>query len=205
MVLPAASALTLTTNAISATNAADVQQEVTNAETKIRQAAALGVYEIDYNASIVGNPAIDPRLYTSDLPTNQQAFYNAFVNAGYIVGLDTLTGFWSISWANMGPEHNVLVYSFRTTFNPSSVTSQTITAIENFFAALVPIVYTDIAYNGFINESGFGGTTSTFYEFTIIAGQDSDRTSHATALAGFLTTQGLGYTNVNSAVYLMTP
>jgi hypothetical protein len=205
MVLPAAVALSFSENSITTINDSDLQQEVSNAEIKIRAAAALGVFVIKYNATIIGNPAIDPRVFTADLPTLQNQFYSAFIIAGYIVGLDPLTGFWQITWSNFGPETQVLVYSFRTSFNPSGVTARTISAIQTFFGGLVPVVYTDVAYNGFIDEAGFGGSSSTFYEFTVIAGQDSDRTSHATLLKGFLTTQGLGYNSGNCAVYLMTP
>jgi hypothetical protein len=196
MVLPAESALTYTVQAIAATNNSDLSTEVSFAEIKIRAATALGVYVISYNANIVGNPALDPRIFTADLPILQQNFYNAFIDAGYIVGLDTLTGYWSINWAASGPETQVLVYSLRTMFDPTTIITQTTNAIMSYFGSLLPVVYTYTTYNG---------QTATFYEFTVIAGQDSDRTNHAANLLGFLTTRNIGYTDGNLDVLLMTP
>jgi hypothetical protein len=207
MVLPAASAQTLSATAIINTNNADLQLEVSLAENKITAATAHGAYQVLYNAQVIGNPAIDPRLFTNDLPINQKDFYNAFIGAGYIVGLDANTGFWSITWAPSGPETMVIVYSFRTTLNPSSpnIVPQTMAAIEAYFNTLTPVVHVYTSYDGFINETGFGGTTSTFYEFTIIAGQYTDRTDHSANVAGFLYTQGLGYNSGNANCYFMTP
>lgn len=205
MVLPAAAALTITNTAITYTDNSEVQVEVSNAEIQVQKATGKGVFAITYNANIVGNPAIDPRMFTADLPPNQQRFYNAFVESGYIVGLDPLCGFWSINWAATGPEAQVLVYSLRTSFDPTAVVDRTISALQVFFNGLVPVVHTDIAYNGNIDETSFGGSASTYYEFTIVAGQDSDRTDHSTLVEGFITTQGLGFNSGNSKVYLLTP
>lgn len=205
MVLPAAAALTLTNTAITYTDDSEIQVEVSRAEIQVEKAVGKGTFAITYNANIIGNPVIDPRIFTADLPPLQQRFYNTFVESGYIVGLDPLTGYWSINWAPSGPEAQVLVYSLRTSFNPVAVVDRTIASLKVFFEGLVPVVYTDIAYNGNIDETTFGGAASTYYEFTIIAGQDSDRTDHSTLVEGFITTQGLGFNSGNSKVYLLTP
>jgi hypothetical protein len=205
MVLPAQAALTMTNTAVTNTNNAELQLEVNNAQSRINYAISVGSFSIEYNALILGNPNFDPRLYFNSLSILQQQFYTAFIQVGYIVDWDTNTGFWTITWAPTGPETLVLIYSFRVSIDPSAFTAQTITSIQNFFTALVPTVHTVVIYNGFIGESSFGAPTSTFYEFTTIAGQYSDQTNHATALAGYMTTTGLGYNSGNSNVFLLAP
>jgi hypothetical protein len=199
MVVPASDVLIITNNTLVSTSADDVQLEVSLAEGRIRGAAGLGLFSTTYNATILGNPQVDPRTNT-ELPPNQLQFFQLFIEAGYTVSVDTATGYWLLSWGAAGPESLVQIYTFRTTFNPSSIISQTKVAIENFFAALRPTVHSTVTYNAFIDEAGFGGTTSTYYEFTIITDQQ-DPTDLSSGLETTIQIQGLGFTSLNSAVY----
>jgi hypothetical protein len=200
MVFLASDAVTLTTNSISNINATDVQLELSLAETKIRQAAADELYRLLYNATIIGNPRANPRI-TSTLSANQLSFYNLLINAGYIVGLDLPSGYWLINWEPAGPESLVRVYSFRTIVAPGAVSVQTLAAITAYFAALHPVAHTVAVTNGFINETDFGGSSSTFYEYTIVADQGSDVTDYSAGLKANLITQGLGYNSGNCNSY----
>jgi hypothetical protein len=202
MVLPALDALTLTNSSLIKNSTTDLQTEVGLAETRIRTAAGLGLYALVYNATIIGNPAVDPRT-TNDLPPNQLNFYNAFAESGYIVGLETATGYWSLAWASQGAEHLVTIYSFRTSYNPASIVNQTITTIMTFFEAQIPIVHVNVDYNGFIDQTSFGGVSSTYYEFTIVADQETDTHNFSSTLKTYITTQSFGYTDSNCNVYQM--
>lgn len=202
MVLPALDAITLTNSSLTKNSTADLQTEVGLAETRIRAATGLGLYSLIYNATIIGNPAVDPRS-TTDLPPNQLNFYNAFVAAGYIVGLDTASGYWTIAWAAQGAEHLVSIYTLRTSFNPAAVVNQTINTIATFFEAQLPVVHVNVSYNGFIDQTGFGGVSSTAYEFTIVADQETDTTNYSASLKTYITTQSFGFTNSNCNVYQM--
>lgn len=202
MVLPASEALSLTNNAITNINDSDVQTEVGLAEAKIRAASGVGLFNISYNATIIGNPPVDPRT-TADLTLTQQSFYNNFINAGYTVGIDIETGYWSIAWASTGAETAVVIYSFRTSFDPTAIITTTINAFVAYFQAQIPIVHATASYNGSIDETAFGGTSSVYYEFTIVANQDLETTNHSAALKTHLIQQGIGYTTGNCAVFQM--
>lgn len=204
MTFSAIDAQILTSNTITSTNESDVQLELTLAEKNITSAASIGQYFVLYNATIIGNPLGNPDV-VSNLTENQETFYQLLINAGYIVTLDIATGWWNISWATSGAEVTVAIYTFRTTLVPTAIVSSTISTITAYFASLIPIVYTNVSYNGFINEAGFGGATSTFYEFTITANQGSDTTDHSTSLKSAILAQGLGYTTNNCNVYQLTP
>jgi hypothetical protein len=199
MVLPASDVLILTNNSLLKTNSDDLQLEISLAENRIRAAAGLGLYNTTYNATIIGNPQTDPRLHT-DLPPNQLDFFDAFVDAGYVVTVDTATGYWAFSWSAEGAESLVQIYTFRTVFNPTAIIDDTKIAIENFFAALRPTVHSVVSYNNFIDEAGFGGTSSTFFEFTIVTDQQ-DPTDLSNGLRTAVIGQGLGYTINNCNVY----
>lgn len=199
MVLPAPDALALSNNAIVKNDKTDLQTEISITENRIRTASSFGLYALIYNATIIGNPAVDPR--TSDLPTNQQNYYDAFVNVGYIVGMDNVTGYWSINWESQGVETRVSIYSFKTTFNPSAILAQTIDLITSFFKGQRPVIHVQTTYSGNIDETAFGGSSTTYYEFTIVADQETDMTNFSAPLKTYLTTQGIGYTNSNCNVY----
>jgi hypothetical protein len=199
MVLSATDAFTLTTNTISRDTDTDIQTEISLVEAKIRSASGLGLYSISYNAKIIGNPEVDPRIYTT-LPPTQITFYNLLISAGYSVTIDPASGYWNISWSTIGNDAFVKVYSFRTTYNPTSFADQVITVIKNFFLSLHPVVHSTVKYNGFIDETGFGGVSSTFYEFTIVVDQQ-DNFDNSTNLKLDIVSQGLGFDNGNCAVY----
>lgn len=199
MVLPASDVLILTNNTLLRTSSDDVQLEVSLAEGRIRGAAGLGLYSTHYNATIIGNPQVDPRTHT-DLPPNQLQFFELFVDAGYTVSVDTATGYWLFSWNAQGAETLVQIYTFRTTLDPTGIIDLTKVAIENFFASLRPVVHSAITFNNFIDEAGFGGTTSTFYEFTVVTDQQ-EPTNLSNGLKTAVLIQGLGYTVNNCNVY----
>jgi hypothetical protein len=181
MVFQAADASVLTVNTISDNNAADVKLELTLAENKIRLAAGSELYQVIYNATIIGNPSANPQI-TSNLTENQLSFYNLLINSGYLVTLDVSSGYWKISWAPQGPETLVKVYSFRTTVVPGPVYLDTIAAIEAYFLSLSPTAHSIGVTNSDISETDFGGVSSTFYEYTIVVDQGIDNTDHSTGV-----------------------
>ena len=201
MVLPATDALTLSNNAIIKNDKTDLQTEISITENRIRTATSFGLYSLIYNATIIGNPAVDPR--TQDLPSNQRNYYDAFVNVGYIVGVDQVTGYWSLNWESQGAETLVAIYSFKTTFNPSSIITQTIDLVDSFFYAQRPVIHVQTTYSGDIDESAFGGSSTIYYEFTIVADQETDTSNFSATLKTYLVTQGIGYTDQNCNVYQM--
>lgn len=202
MVLAANDAILLTSTSVAAHSGLDIQTEVSLAEASIRSATSFGLYSIPYNATTIGNPAVNP-LRTDALTVTQQNFYYSFVNAGYRVGLDPKTGYWLISWEPSGAEQQVAIYSLRTIFEPTNVIADTTTIIVNYFAQLRPTVLTTIKYNGFMDETEFGAPQSVFFEFTIIANQGSDTTNHSVGLKTLLVTQAIGFTDDNCRIYQM--
>ena len=204
MVFPANQAQTLTTNTIANTSNDDIQLELTLCEQQIRNATGLGLYKLLYNAKILGNPKGPPQE-ANNLSDNQEAFYDLLINAGYVVSLDTGSGRWDINWAARGPETLVAVYSFRTTVIPGAIYVQTINAIAAFFSGQIPTMKSVVNVIGDINESDFNGTDSVFYEYTAVVDQEFDDTDYSSPLAGFLTTQGLGYDGSNCAAYKLVP
>lgn len=200
MVFRASDAQVLTTNAITNLENSEIQQEVTLAEQQIRNATALGLYKIDYNATIIGNPKGPPAV-AANVTDLQQTFYNLFIDAGYIVGFDG--GRWLFNWASAGPESRVYVYSFRTTQEPGPVHDDTIAAIHDFFTALVPTVNTVTTVNNGIDLTVIGAADSTFYEYTIVADQENDDLDHSDDLTAFVIQQGIGYNSDNCHTYKM--
>lgn len=200
MVFRASDAQILTSNAITNLENNEIQQEVTLAEQQIRNATALGLYQINYNATIIGNPKGPPAV-SSNVTDLQQTFYNLFIDAGYIVGFSG--GRWLFNWASAGPESRVYVYSFRTTQAPGSVYLDTEAAIHSFFAALIPTVNTTTTVNNGIDLTVIGAADSTFYEYTIIADQENDDLDHSDDLTAFLISQGIGYESGNCHTYKM--
>lgn len=200
MVFPASQAQNLTDNAISSTNSREVQLEITLCEQQIRTATGLGLFHIIYNAKILGNPKGPPQI-SNNLSDNQEDFYNLLIHAGYVVTFDSPTGRWNISWAPVGPETLVAVYSFRTTVVPGAIYALTIAAIESFFTNQIPTIKSVVVIDGDIHESDFGGTDSVFYEYTAVVDQEFDNTDNSSPLAEFVISQGLGYNSGNCAAY----
>lgn len=102
MVLNASTAHDMTATAIAATNAATLEQEVTNCEAVIRLAASKGFYSTLFDATLIGNPVGDPILDSNIPKPLQQQFRDLFLAANYVVGFDTLTGRWKLTWENIG-------------------------------------------------------------------------------------------------------
>lgn len=102
MVLNASTAHTMTVDAIAAKDAATLQQEVTNCESVIRTAATKGFYSTLFNAEVIGNPKGNPIL-DANLPSAlQRQFRDLFMEAGYTVELDSLSGRWKLTWEAVG-------------------------------------------------------------------------------------------------------
>lgn len=200
MVFPAISAFDNTNTSITNTATFAVQREIANCEEQIRAAVSLGYFDIRYNATIIGNPDGPPQ-HSDNLNDNQQTFYNLLINAGYLVNLDINTGRWLIGWAPIGPEAQVNVYSFRTTVVPTTVSAQTIVTLENYFIALIPTVHSLAVLNNTLNEADFGGSGTTFYEYTIVVDQRFDNTDFSAILKAALIAQSLGYTSDNCQCY----
>jgi hypothetical protein len=205
MVFPASQAKIFTDQNIIATAASQVQIEITLCEQKIRFATRQNLYEILYDAKTIGNPKGPPQD-PSNLTDNQETFYTLLVNVGYVVGRDTGTGRWSISWAPVGPESLVNVYSFRTSVLPGAIYLQTIAAIQSFFSGQTPTIHSVVTVvqdgsGNQIQQSDFGATDSTFYEYTAVVDQEFDTTDYSASLKIHLTAQGLGYNTGNCQVY----
>lgn len=206
MVLTATQALALTNNTISIHAAQTLQEEVGCAEAQIRTAAGRELFQIRYSAKAIGNPFADPHVDTN-LTSDQIAFRDAFVNAGYFVDLDEETGLWLISWELVGPATVVTVYSVRTIVVPGAIITQTVDRLNDYFEQLVPVVrsrseFVNIGPGGDIDESDFGATNSVFYEYVVVTEQP-DSTDHSAALKTWLVAAGLGYqtTPTNVEIY----
>lgn len=205
MVFPASQAKIFTDQTISLTADTQVQTEISLCEQKIRVATSQSLYEITYDAKIIGNPNGPPQD-SANLTTNQETFYTLLVDAGYQVNRDLGSGRWLINWAPVGPETLVNVYSLRTSVLPGAVYVQTIAAIQNFFASQSPVIHSvvTIVQDGSgnqIQESDFGATNSTFYEYTAVVDQQYNATDYSASLKTYMTTQGLGYNTSNCAAY----
>lgn len=204
MVLSAASAITLTSNAVRVHEAQALTTEVGRAESAIQNAASRELYLIHYNATLVGNPPMDVDE-DSSLTDLQIEFRDAFVDAGYLVSRDE-DGFWLIRWAEQGAPSLVQVYSVRTTVTPGPVLNQTLDKINVFFEQLLPktphvVKFINLGTGGDISEGDFGASASTFYEYLAIVQQSEPDTDHKAGLLSALTTAGLGYTGANTEVY----
>lgn len=102
MVFNASSAHAMTLASITATQAATLQQEVTNCEDMIRAASSKGFYSTLFNATLIGNPIGNPIL-DANVPTAlQQQFRDLFMEAGYDVAFDTTSGRWKLTWESIG-------------------------------------------------------------------------------------------------------
>lgn len=202
MVLSAANALTLSTNSQSSQDEEDLQTEVTLAETSVSGAAGRGLTMVKFNATILGNPTADPYASGALSTATQQEFRDAFGDAGYTVGWDEDSGYWTLDWSAVGAEQSVVVYSFRTILNPAgSVSTNTIAAINGYFGALTPVAHSRATLVSNIDETVFGATASTFYEYVIVVDQ-ADATDHTTALKAYVIAQmAASYNSSNCHVY----
>jgi hypothetical protein len=209
MVLTSYAANVFTTHATTTQDEASLQAEVDLTERAIRNAATRQKTTVLYNATTVGNPYSDPTTDTN-LTALQISYRDAFITAGYLVSLDSLTGYWSLSWASHSIESNVAVYSIRTTVTPGAVSATTIQLIDCFFtdhttAAYAASTSVQSGTGGDIQETDFGATLSTFYEYVTIVQQQTNATDLSASLLLELTTSpagvGLGYTSSNVAVY----
>lgn len=206
MVLSATNAQALTTTSITVQNASDVQREVGFAEAGIRNAANRQLYQLVYNAEIIGNPIADP-LDTDRLTARQILFRDGFTTAGYTVARDDETGYWLIAWEDIGPENLVSVYSVRTTVLPGAISTATITAIETYLQGLDPVVRVKaevVSINGGdILEADINGTNSVFYQYTVVTTQTVPATDYSSGILQAMIDAGLGYSDspANTAVY----
>ena len=154
MVLTSANANTLTNNAITVTNANELETESALLESRIRQAAGLGRFNLAYDARIIGNPIGDP-LVDSNLTSQQQSFRDTYLAAGYVIGQDEGTLFWLFSWDTVSIETLVTIYSVRTVVAPGAIEAQTISAIETYLDGLTPAVTSRaelVVVNGYIGN-----------------------------------------------------
>jgi hypothetical protein len=191
MTVSAGQAFLLTQNAAAVQQSDLVNQEITLAEQRVLATATFGLYEIVYSAALVGNPVGDPTV-DANLTPNQLAFRNALQTAGYQIGQDATTGYWTISWAEDGPEFSVSVYEINTTVTPGPVSAQTITALNLFFnTTLVPPATDRILLAG-------TALSGTYIHLAIVTQQNT--LDNSTGILGALTAAGLGYTGGNTSV-----
>ena len=139
MVLTAPNAHNYTTTSITVHQDAKLQQEVDLTERRIRNTANRDLYEMVYDARIIGNPLGDPHDDTN-LNALQIAYRDAFVDVGYVVSRDGDSGLWRLSWATQGVENRVSVYMVRTAVTPGAISQLTVDAIDAFFVAQIPTV-----------------------------------------------------------------
>jgi len=196
-----------TTAAIATQNAQLLSSEMTLCEGFIGNAVNKGLFYIVYNSILCGNPLNNGSsvISPSVLTPLQQAFYNSLITAGYIVTLDSPSGFWNISWNETGFETLTTVYSLRTTLTPGAIAATTITAINTFFKTQIPVVTSraqllDLGAGGVMDETTFGATASTFYEYSIVVSQ-MNAINYAIALKAYLIAENIGYVTGNCMVY----
>ena len=201
MVLAANNALNLAESALDQQAMEKLNTEVSLAESAIRRAAAsFGRTNLNYNATIVGNPAVDP---FDDALVNplQTGFRDTFSDAGYSVGRNPDNGYWILDWAAQGIEWQVQVYSVRTTVNPSGVSADTITAIQTFFGTQTIPARTRSVVQSNIDETSFGAAASAFFEYVVVVDQ-TDGTDLSASLRTYLAAQpDMGYTTGNMNVF----
>jgi hypothetical protein len=199
MTLTANQANQFTQDSIATTMSQEVLNELQRAENQIRSRARAGVFTLDFNATIIGNPSGDP-IDDANLTPTQIEFRDHFTDDGYKVGISPQTGFWLLNWANVGAEILTSLYSVRTTVTPGAVEQQTIDTINTYFntldlratslSSLVPFG------GGDIDENDFGAPSSVFYEYTALVNQQDD-TDHSFDLKTALRSSGLGYVDDN--------
>ncbi len=203
MVLPAGQAQSFTLTAIGNNTERTVQTELRRTDSAIQAAAGQERFSILYNAQLVGNPFGDPHD-DANLDNTQEEYRDALIAAGYKVGRNDDTGYWTISWDVLGPEEVVTVYSARTILAPGTYATQTIDQINLFFDTVSPPVTVKpsvVTINGGdIDESEFGATISVFYEYVVIVTQ-SDDVDHSTDLKNNLIANIGSYTDANLEVY----
>lgn len=194
MTLPASQANQFTNDSIALNSETDVNNEIFLAEKQIRNVGGRGFFKLSFNATIIGNPVGDP--HTTTLSTDQQSFFDHFIDNGYVVGVDPDNGWWLLDWSDVGVEILTTVYSVRTTVTPGAIETQTITTINNYFAGLTPVALSTANLvninGGDIPESDFGAPDSVFYEYIVLV-QQQDDTDHAAGLKAALRASGLGY------------
>lgn len=203
MVMPAAQAQSYTFTSKETNTKRDVQQELSRTNSAIQSASGKERFEIVYNAVIIGNPFEDPQD-DSNLTESQILYRDALIDAGYKVSREKDTGYWFISWAVLGPEEIVTVYSVRTILLPGTYASQTIEQIEEYFSTVSPAVTvkaTVVSINGGdIDEGDFGATFSEFYEYIALVTQPNSE-DHSTDLKNNLIVNISSYNDSNLEAY----
>lgn len=192
MTVSASQAFLLSTNSAEVQQNDVVNQEVTLAEQRVLATATFGLFSIIYSAVLVGNPNTDPTV-DANLTPNQLAFRNAMQTAGYIIGRDDATGFWTLDWAEEGPEFSVSVYEINTSVTPGPVSAQTITTVDLFFSNLVPPGTARLLLAAAVFPA-----TSLYVHLVIVSQQNT--IDNSTGLLGALTASGLGYSGGNTSV-----
>lgn len=207
MVLQASDAAQITDTSILIQSEQKLNREIFLTEAQIRRAGRKQKRETAYDATILGNPFDDPND-DANLTDLQKDYRDYFVTAGYIVSLDPQTGWWRFDWSEIGADSVTTIYSIRTVVTPGAISDDTITLIEEFFANQNPAVTataTIVTINGGdIDETEFGATTSTFYEYHARVGQaQSQDVDFSADLTTYLEVQGapLGYAAGNVKAY----
>lgn len=207
MVFTATNAKTFTNTAITIQDGAALQSEVDHTERDIRNAANRQLFKVAHNATFIGNPIGDPAT-TSNLTPIQITYRDTFIDAGYLVYLDAVTGYWGFSWESSNVEEQVSLYSVRTIVVPGGISDSTITTIEAYFNNLIPVSFAraslaNVSPGADTDEDDFGAPISTFYEYPVLVTQQNPSEDYSAGLRAVLVGAGLGYTDTpsNVAVY----
>jgi len=182
-----------------------LSDEIAKLELAIRNANARGAFTTFFNARVVGNPTVAVEN-TDGLTAMQIEFLNVLISAGYVVSRDTGSGWWSVSWSQEGPEDIVHLYTIRTILSPGSISAQTIDTINEFFLNHSPtatsraVLFSPTGSGGNVDETTFGATASTFYEYSTLVTQQ-DALDYSADLKTALLAAGLGYLTGNVAVW----
>lgn len=208
MVLSSTTAYNLTSQTISIQDQDKLDREIDMTERKIRSAAGLERFDMNYSATWIGNPVQDVDAENS-LTELQVEYRDLLRSKGFIVEKADEANLWYISWKEQGPEAKVRVYSFRTTVAPGPVEEDTIEAILNYFTTVNPVatarafLFSPAGSGGDVPETDFGAADSTFYEYVAVVGQQDIDADRSDALQTYMLAAGLGYDNTNSQSYLM--
>ncbi len=182
-----------------------VADEIIRLEGIINKASGVGAFQTGYNALVVGNPAVDVENHDG-LTELQLEFLTILTDTGYVVSRDPNSGWWVVDWSQDGPEEVIKIYTIRTTLAPGPVSAATITLLENFLLAHNPSATSRITLfspegsGGNVDETLFGATASTFYEY-VAAVTQQDSLDYSTALKAALTGSVIGYNSGNVSVW----
>lgn len=205
MTITANDLLTDTNNNITVINQRKLSDEVSLTERYMKIASNKGLTHLIYNANIIGNPINNDIMNDSTLTDLQILYRNNFINVGYKVNFDSSSGYWKIDWSSVGAETSVKVYSMRTILTPGAMENITKTVLGNYLNSIIPnLTYTinlvNIGSGSDTDETQFGATSSSYYEYLIIT-QQVNNIDYSSNIENHLISQNIGYNSNNFQIY----